>query len=405
MTGVRRWLRGLLARDQPISSSETAYGRKPDEPLVLTEDINDFALAMFHRLRGQPGNLVLSPLSIRTALRMAGAGARGETAAQMQAVTGVLSERIVDDGSGCRDLMTVANALWSQTGAPLQPEFVDVIARQFHGSLHLVDFRGDAESARIKINAWVEENTQQNIRELIARDELHEDTRLVLTNAVYFKGMWELPFYKEATRDEPFYLDSSATVTVPLMHHRRDIRYLESRGYQAIDLPYRGGTLSMLVLLPNKKSGLAALEQTLSSQMLHECVDRMYFREVDVSLPRFRVTWGRTNLRKELEALGMTLAFNPIRADFSGINGRSPADDDALVISAVAHKAVVDTNEEGTEASAATLIGMRLGRAATPAKIVIPVFRADHPFLFAIRDRKSDGFLFLGRVADPTGRV
>lgn len=243
MTGVRSWLRGLLARDQPSSSSD-------------------------------------------------------------------------------EEVMAVANALWSQTGAPLQPEFVDVVARQLHGALHLVDFRGDAESARIRINTWVEESTRKNIRELIARGELHEDTRLVLTNGVYFKGMWELPFYKEATRDEPFYLDSSATVTVPLMHDRRDVRYLESRGYQAIDLPYRGGTLSMLVLLPNKKSGLAALEQTLSSQMLHECVDRMYFREVDVSLPRCRVTWGRTNLRKELEDLGMTLAFNPIRADFSGINGR-----------------------------------------------------------------------------------
>jgi serpin B len=185
---------------------------------------------------------------------------------------------------------------------------------------------------------------------------------------------------------------------MPLMHQRETVRYLQGGGYQAVDLVYRGGDLSMLVLLPDRKDGLRDLEKTLSARMLHDCVAQM----VKLFLPRFKITCA-VNVRDQLTALGMSLPFTRLQADFSGINGREPPDEDSLFISAVFHKAFVETNEAGTEAAAATAVSVSfmagLGASKPPE---VPIFRADHPFLLAIRDRKSGTILFLGRVADPT---
>ena len=178
---------------------------------------------------------------------------------------------------------------------------------------------------------------------------------------------------------------------------------MQAEGFQAVDLAYRGIYLSMLVLLPERKDGLRDLEEQLSARMLHDCVARMSSREVKLLLPRFKITWGPENLLEQLTTLGMPLAFTPFQADFSGINGHEPPAEESLFLSAVVHKAFVEANEEGTEAAAATAVLMPATAALSPYKPPpVPIFRADHPFLFAIRDRNSRAILFLGRIADPT---
>jgi Serine protease inhibitor len=265
--------------------------------------------------------------------------------------------------------------------------------------VNVVNFCAAVEAAREAINRWVEEKTRQRIQELIPEGALSPASRLVLVNAVYLKAKWELPFRRAATREETFYLEDRRTLETPLMHQQKDIRYVQGRSYQAVELDYRGGDLSMLVLLPDRKDGLRDLETTLSVQMLNDCVKQMDYREVMLALPRFKMTWG-TDVSDLLKKLGMLLAFSE-QADFSGINGRRPPDYEALFISAVLHKAFVEVDEEGTEAAAATGVVLKMGRLLTEPPTN---FRADHPFLFAIRDKASGVILFLGRVADPTLR-
>jgi serpin B len=291
-----------------------------------------------------------------------------------------------------------------QDGAPLQPGFLDLIARHYRSAMNLVDFRRGVEAARVTMNQRVEDQTRRKLRELIPPGSLDSDTRLVLVNAIYFKGLWVLKFRKAATRDEPFHLEGGGKVQAPLMHQHEEVRHLQAGGYQAVDLVYRGGDLSMLVLLPDRKDGLRDIEKTLSARMLRDCVAQMGTREVKLFLPRFKITWGTVNVRDQLTGLGMPLAMTRFQADFSGINGHEPPDEDSLFISAVFHKAFVEMNEEGTEAAAATAVAMRPAMAAPrpPKPPAVPVFRADHPFLFAIRDRKRGAILFLGRMADPT---
>ena len=379
------------------------------------EDNNDFALSMYGQLQMRPGNLFFSPLSLRIALGMAHAGARGETAAQMRealrisASNDTLGDSFADiitqlSTAGDRQYeMAMANSLWGQDGAPLKAEFLDIIARRYDGTVKLVDFRGSLEASRVTMNQWVEEKTKQKIRELIPSGGLAADTRLVLLNAVYFKGTWVLPFNEESTRDQPFHLEGGGRVLAPLMHQQDEVGYLQARGYQAVDLSYRGGDLSMLILLPDRKDGLRNLEKALSASVLEDCMAQMRTRKVSVFLPRFKITWGTVDLREQLIALGMPLAFKRTQADFSGINGHTPPDEDSLSIGSVFHKAFVEVNEQGTEAAAATAATiLMLGSALPSFEPPIPVFRADHPFLFAIRDRRTGVFLFLGRMADPT---
>jgi len=420
MAGFGKWLGAFFRGNvEPDTDPPLPHQRSQSSgPESFADDNNDFALAMYERLRQRPGNVFFSPFSIRIALGMTHAGARGETAAQIREALRVSSsddtlnvafeeiiQRLKSAGDGKYE-MAVANSLWGQDGEPLQPGFLDLIARHYDGRMKLVDFRGGAEAARVEINRWVEEKTMQRIRDLIPSRSLNVDTRLVLVNAVYFNGMWVLKFQRTATRDEPFYLEDGGNVRVPLMHQQPDeVRYFKAAGYQAVDLIYQGHDLSMLVLLPDRKNGLRDLEKKLSVRMLNDCVTQMQIREVKLFLPRFKITWGTVDMREHLTALGMPLAFTRFLADFSGINGYEPPSEESLFLAAVFHKAFVEVHEEGTEAAAATAaVFERLGSALSPPKPPpIPIFRADHPFLFAIRDRKTGTILFLGRMADPVG--
>ena len=379
------------------------------EPVSLNVEHNEFALALHKELREIRRNLFFSPFSIRMALAMTYAGARGETASQMKRALcfGSSDEAVqrhiadITHKFSARNRtgdVSMANALWSQEGAPLCPEFVDLVARHYGGSLNTLDF-GQPEAARATINGWVEHETKGRIPELLRQGSLTDETRLVLANAVYFKGTWELKFKATETRDEPFYLEDGVTVSVPVMHQRKQFRYVEEQGFQAVNLDFQGGDVSMIVLLPDTKDGLWNLEARVTAPMLHECLPRMFAHDVRLSLPRFKMACGIDNVVCALQARGMVMPFDPLTADFSGINGlRAPAED-ALFISTVVHKAFVELNEDGAEAAAATA-GTVAGCAAGAPRAV--TFRADHPFLFAIRDTRSGAILFLGRVADPT---
>ena len=416
MGSFAAWLRRLLGGEKVADpGSAVPPPAPPGEPTSLAEGGNGFALAMFKKLGQRPGNLLFSPFSIRTALAMAQAGARGETASQMSEVlrisaleepAEVVLAAMVQRPNALRDRtseISAVNSLWCQEGAPLHAGFLDLIDRHYHGEANLVDFRRDAERARVTINRWVEDKTRQEIRELVASGALDAGTRLVLVNAVYFKGMWVSQFSRAATRDEPFYLGGGAVVQTPLMHQKQAAWYVRGAGYQAVDLVYRGSGLSMLVILPDQKDGLRDLEQQLSTGILQAPVTQMSLCAVDLYLPRFTIAWGTLDVSGPLGALGMTLPFDSARADFSGINGCQAPHDEALHVSAVLHKARIEVSEEGTEAAAATAVEMRLlGSAGPRPPRQTPVVRVDHPFLFAIRERGRGAILFLGRVADPT---
>jgi serpin B len=373
-------------------------------------DHNDFAFALYQQVHDRAGNLFLSPFSVRAALAMAHAGAKGETGAQMakalrftptdtkqHAAFGELIQGLAATRGEYE--LTTANSLWGQEGAPVQREFLDRIARDYGGGMNLVDFSRNAEAARVAINRWVEDKTKERIRDLIPSGGVHADTRLVLVNAVYFKGTWALQFNKITTREETFHVEGGGKVRSPLMRRIMEVGHFHGEGLQMVELEYVGGNLSMLVLLPDKKGALVDLESKLTAEMLLECAVKMGRREVEVFLPRFTLRWGTFDLGPQLAGLGMPLAFTAA-ADFSGINGLEPGHDDSLLLSHVFHQTFVDVNEEGTEAAAATgaaMIRASMGRPPKPA-----VFRADHPFLFVIRDRRNGAILFLGRVTDPT---
>src|SRR5262249_46170154 len=280
-----------------------------------------------------------------------------------------------------------------QQGYHFIPEFQKAVADFYDGAFNEVNFVGLPDEAVTTINDWVSDKTREKIKELIQRDCINADTRLILTNAIYFKGQWVEPFDEGSTTDEDWH-GPNGTSKVPMMHRTGGYyHYHQGDGFQALDTPYEGFELSMLIVLPANKDGLAALETRFASEGLYQqVVDGLYQEEgIIVSLPRFTVE-AEFSLKAVLCALGAGLAFSD-EADFSGIA------EEPLQISEVIHKAFVEVNEEGTEAAAATAVSTGLC-AARPATEPV-VFEADHPFLFFIKDRDTNAVLFSGRVLDP----
>jgi serine protease inhibitor len=288
----------------------------------------------------------------------------------------------------------VANALWGEKSHPFPQPYLETIHKFYQtGRLLPVDFKNDPETARLAINAWVEEQTHHKIKDLLAAGTVTPDTRLVLTNAIYFLGNWISQFDPGLTRDQDFSVSAGEKVKAPLMHQMHEYRYWVNRSIQALELPYKGDDLSMLVLLPRQADGLAAMENSLSSAHVRQLRAELQPKTVDAYLPKFKLQTCYA-LSGPLEALGMKQAFIAGKADFSGIDGGTGY----FYISQVVHKAFVDVNERGTEAAAAT--GDELLAADLPPVRPV-VFRADHPFLFLICDNHSGSVLFLGRVVNP----
>ncbi|MHC4060098.1 MAG: serpin family protein [Planctomycetota bacterium] len=393
-----------IGADEP-STKETS------DQEVLVEGNNRFALDLYAKLREEEGNLFFSPYSISAALTMAYAGARGETAVQMADVLALPKDEANQSwrqervhsvfGAVIRDLnrrggegryeLTVANALWGQEGYWFLNEFLELIEAHYDGQLHEVDFIGVAETARRTINTWVEKETRDKIKNLIPPGALNSLMRLVLTNAIYFKGNWARQFEKDKTIEAPFTLTSGKKVNAPMMNQTENFGYMEADDFQALEMPYVDNELSMIILLPKKFDGLDEFEKKIKPRNLSDWLTKLRSRKVIVSFPKFKMT-SQFGLAGVLRSMGMRDAFSQ-QADFSGMNGSKD-----LYISAVIHKAYVDVNEEGTEAAAAT--GVVVGVTAIPAPQ--PVFRADHPFLFLIRDNHTGSILFIGRVMAPT---
>ena len=389
-----------------VDSNHTADGNDIKEAVTGN---TDFAFALYGKLKygananAPKGNLFFSPYSISTALAMTYAGARGETQKQMatalhftlpgqrlHSTFGTLQKQLVQGDKSRGYQLFLANALWGQKGEPVLKEFLDLT--QYYGAgLSRLDFRNETEKSRQIINSWVEEKTKEKIKDLIPPGGVDKLTALVLTNAIYFKGEWKTKFEKKDTERADFAVSTKDKVKVPLMHLKEDFKYCEDEKMQVIELPYKDNELSMLVLLPKEIEGLKELEDTLTTESLNVLLSKMETMKVDVYFPKFKIVWGTFSLNNALIRLGMPDAFIYKKADFSGINGVV----NDLYISGVFHQAFIEVNEEGTEAAAAT--GVVLSHSIP----IAPVFCADHPFIFIIKDNRSGSILFMGRVMNP----
>ena len=375
----------------------------------LAADNTRFALKLYKDLNDGSGNLFFSPYSISTAMAMTWGGARGETASQM---AGALEFTLKPDKEGGplgrerlhiafgelqRSLraaggkggveMSIANALWPQKDYPFLKSYLEMIEAEYGSASRPLDYRSP-EEARGVINRWVEGETRRKIKDLLPEGSIDSMTRMVLTNAIYFKGNWATQFNVKRTREMPFRLAAGKIRKTPMMFQKGNFGYFQDDEVQVIEMPYKGEKVSMVVLLPRKVDGLAALEKHLAAEKLSGWLGKLRRVKVDTLFPRFKLT-SRFDLSGKLQNLGMKKAFSD--ADFSGMDGTTK-----LYLSAVFHKAFVEVNEEGTEAAAATgaVVGLRSIRRG-------PSFRADHPFLFLIRDKATGSILFLGRYVSP----
>ncbi len=388
----------LRAAEQPAG--------KADSAATIVQGNNQFAVDLYGKLQKQEGNLFFSPYSISSALGMTYGGARGDTADQMAATLhfgqdqdkfhpafGQLVKQINGDGKPRSYELSTANALWLQHDYHFLPDYLKLVNANYGAELREVDFKTATEQTRQAINGWVEKQTKDKIKELFKPGVLDSTSRLVLTNAIYFKGTWASPFLKTATHDEDFHLAADKQVKVPMMHHKAHFGYAETDKLQVLEMTYKGNDLSMVVLLPKKVDGLADLEKSLTTDNLNAWTSKLQKPEVVVALPKFQMT-SEFQLNSVLSDMGMKDAFTD-KANFGGMSSSRD-----LYIQAVVHKAFVDVNEEGTEAAAAT--GVAIGRMSVP--IDQPkMFRADHPFVFVIRDVRNGSVLFVGRVMNPKG--
>jgi serpin B len=366
--------------------------------------MNAFTTAAYKQLAGGDANLILSPFNIATALSMALVGARGQTAAEIQSVLrlhydstydAALASLLADlDKAANNDgnQLLTANGLWVQKGFAILPAFENTLANNYHAPLTPLDFVAAPEAARSQINRWTEEQTKEKIKDLFPAGSLNAQTRLVLTSAIYFYGKWQDPFLTSRTLPAPFTLPSGAAAQADFMNQTSHFGYAETPSAQILEMRYAGSGIAFDVLLPKLVTGLPDLEKSLTLENLTGWLGHVATQNVQVSLPKFRAE-SQFSIREALSAMGMPAAFTD-KADFSGIDPKG-----GLAISEVFHKAFVDVSEQGTEAAAATGIAVHATAMRMPEQAI--VFRADHPFLFLIRDARTGVLLFIGRLMNP----
>ncbi|XP_057554435.1 serpin B3-like isoform X3 [Hippopotamus amphibius kiboko] len=387
----------------------------------LSEANAHFAIDLFKQIRrSKEENIFYSPFSITSALAMTSLGARGQTASEIEKVLhfneitgntrgGATRDPVEKSGNvhhQFQNLLTelkkprdayelkVANRLYAEKEFPFLQGYMDNVRKFYLAAVESADFVHAAEESRKMINSWVESQTNKKIKDLFPKNSFSTDTVLVLVNAVYFKGQWKQKFEKKNTVEETFWLNKDTRKSVQMMKQTNLFNFtsLEDMQVKILEIPYKGKELSMVVLLPDEVDGLQKLEDQLTAEKLIEWTSPQNMKEglVDLQLPRFKVEESY-DLKATLGALGMVAAFSPQDADFSGMSGGRD-----LVVSKVVHKSVVEVNEEGTEAAAATGIEI-IGRSGR-----IPVtFHCDHPFLFFIKHNKTNTILFYGRVSSP----
>lgn len=395
-------------------------------PESAARAVNALGLDLQRQLGEVPGNLCLSPYSIQSALAMTHAGASGTTREEMTrvlhyaeadmgpafaALTAALeatrqaSEGLVkkskDHGGPSEPLQwSVANRLYGQQGYAFRPAFLEQVKRDFGAPLETLDFVRQAPKAIRRINGWVEERTRERIRDLIPANGVTSDTRLVLVNALHFKAGWADEFEASSTSDQPFHLPRGETVAVPTMQCRERLGHVSGKGFEAVTVPFVGSGMHLLLVVPKKRDGLAAVEAALTPETLAELA-RAERREVVLFLPKFRLEPPTLDLAEVLQGLGLKQAFDEPRgsANFDAMAPRKP--DDYLCISRVFHKTFLAVDEHGAEAAAATAVVVLRALAAMPEPFQPVEVRVDHPFLFALQHAETGACLFLGRVNDP----
>ena len=389
----------------------------PSDMRDLVAGNNAFAFDLFQALSAEDGNLFYSPYSISLALAMTYAGARGETEKQMaNTLHFILSQDRLHsafngldlelagrgegaegtDGGGFR--LNIVNALWGQEDFEFLSEFLDLVAENYGAGLRLLDFINAAEDSRIVINDWVSEQTEGKIEDLIPEDAINALTRLVLTNAIFFNAAWQYPFTESQTKDGAFHLLDGGEVTVPMMRRTAGFGLAKGDGYQAVELPYDGGELSMVILLPDTGQ-FEGFEDSLDADLVRTITDGLVPTRVALTMPKFEFE-SDFGLVDTLGAMGMPVAFissggpcTSKAADFSGMTGTCE-----LFITEIVHKAFVSVDEAGTEAAAATAVVIST-ESVKPQPVEVIV---DRPFVFLIRDIETGAILFVGRVADPS---
>jgi serpin B len=378
-----------------------------DEALLVVGN-SIFAFELYQALKGEEGNLFYSPYSISLALAMTYAGARNETAQQMADTLNFILEQdnlhpafnwldaeLASRGEGAEGKddegfrLNVVNAIWGQKDYDFLSDFLDVLAGNYGAGLRILDFMSETEKSRLTINEWVSDQTEGRIEDLVPQGAIDALTRLVLTNAIYFNAAWEDPFDEDMTADGPFYLLDGGQVIVPMMKQTEFFGYTEGDGYQAVELQYDGGELSMVILLP-EAGNFQVFEEGLQAQKISDIISSLQSTRVALTMPKFEFD-TEFSLKDTLADMGMPIAFSS-DADFSGMTGNRD-----LFISDVFHKAFVAVDEAGTEAAAATAVIMRL--TAVPEHSVEVTI--DHPFIFLIRDIETGAILFVGRVMNP----
>jgi serpin B len=396
----------LLSRPAAAGSPPPSQ-KSVDAAAKLARSGNAFGFDLYQRLRKTPGNLVISPESLTAALTLAWAGARGETAAEMKRVLHLQEtpdQALAASGRLAASLrspsgpvvLRIDHQLFAEKTYKLVPAFVEKTRKAFGAPVEALDLIGAPEPSRLQINQWIESRTEHRIRGLIPPGGISPSTRLVLADTIYFLGSWDAPFKVWETRPAPFYLTASRKQAVPTMKHEGFYRVGRKDGVTAVELPYKGRGLSMLLLVPDKVDGLAAIEGALGAQQLDAILAALRGTFIELAMPKFELSPGSLDLREHLKALGMGSVFRPGEADLTGI-ARPPKRTDRLSLDGVFHQAYVKVDEKGTEAAAATVEGAVMGMdMGTPRRIQV-----DRPFLFLIRDNASGTILFLGRVSDP----
>lgn len=395
-----------------LAPSMSAGAQTPAPDPAIVAGNTAFALDLYAELGAAAGgNLLFSPFSISQALAMTYAGAVGETAAQMAATLGFdlpapalgeafgrLNADLIARGAGGEGegALRIANALWGEQTYPFSEAFSAELERSYGAGLQETDFAGAPEAAREEINAWVAEQTEDRIEDIVPEGVITELTRLVLANAIYFYGPWRDTFDSAATEDDTFHLLDGGEVTVPFMFQQETFPYAAGDGWQAIELPYEQEGFAMTILLPDEGT-FEDYEAGLDAETLDAALGQLDWREMDLFFPKFQFDFG-ASVADALKALGMTDAFDGDRADFSGMVDGTPSEE--LAIGDVLHKAFIGVDEDGTEAAAATAVIVGPTSAAPPEDPL--EVRVDRPFLFAIRDTVTGTLLFLGRVMDPS---
>ncbi|MGC8979739.1 serpin family protein [Caldisericum sp.] len=415
--------------NSPVSTTtSTTINNTGYKANSVVEANNQFSLDLYKRyslIKANKENIFFSPFSISSAIAMVYEGAKGKTAEEIRSVfhfpsdNTVLREsyqnifNIINRGSTLNEKdivykLNTANALWVQKDYKLLGSYVSLITKYYNGEIQNLDFINNVKQAVTTINTWVENKTANRIKNLVSEDVV-KSAKMVLTNAIYFKGEWLDKFSEGSTKDKDFKITPSLTIKVPMMEQVTHLKYAESVDAQLLELPYKSYPnegLSMLILLP-KNNDLTSLEKNLNIQTLSELVSKLGTYKVDVSLPKFKIE-TKTRMKNDLEAMGMLTAFSDY-ADFSGITGKSD-----LEIGDVIHQTFIENKEDGTEAAAATAIVMPPAAIAPgtmpPEKIYI--FNANHPFIFLIQQKTQENInnnelgniLFMGRVVDPSAK-